>query len=525
MSLGLKELQIDATPNAHASKILSPDVLQFLLTLHKEFNERRLFLLRERERQQQDFNRGVFPKFKTVAAKSWKVTAIPLDLQQRTVEITGPADRKMIINALNSEANTFMVDLEDSLSPTWHNVLQGQQNIFDAVRGKIDYEENGKSYRLKEETAVLIVRPRGLHLQESHVLIGEDEIAASLFDFGIFFFKNAKHLLSKGTGPYLYLPKLEDAAEAAWWAEVFHFSERHIGLPPESIKATVLAETITASFQLAPIIFELRNYIVGINCGRWDYIFSYIKKFHSQEDCMLPDRNTVLMSSPFMEAYTSLVIQTCHRHGILAIGGMAAQIPIKGDDARNDIAFEKVRLDKVREVQAGHDGTWVAHPAMVAVAREAFESYMTTANQLQKPISNRVITEHELLQANLGEVTAAGVMDNIHLSITYLSRWLKGQGAVAINHLMEDAATVEIARAQLWQWRRNHVFMADGQRLTAQHYKELKEQVLQKIPAVDLLDTHTNTAIALLEELVTAREFIPFAISLAYKKLTDEKFN
>ncbi len=366
--------------------ILTDGALRFLSMLHERFNERRLGLLAQRHEQQQKFDDGAFPSFLpdtlSIRESEWQAAPLPSDLMDRRVEITGPVDRKMVINALNSGAKVFMADFEDSCSPTWDNLMEGQQNLRDAVNHTISLEQNGKTYRLNNTTAVLLVRPRGLHLNEKHLAYGEEVLSGSLTDFGLYFYHNAKVLLEKGTAPYFYLPKLEHFKEAEWWNDVFVFAQEYLGIPQGTIKVTVLIETITASFQLDEIIWSLRNHIAGLNCGRWDYIFSYIKKLRNHKDFLVPDRDQVTMASPFMAAYSLRVIQRCHKRGIHAIGGMAAQIPVKNDDAANEVAFARVRADKEREVKNGHDGTWVAHPALVPLAMQVFNLNMPTKNQI-----------------------------------------------------------------------------------------------------------------------------------------------
>src|SRR5690606_1848707 len=378
---------------------------------------------------------------------------LPDDLQDRRVEITGPVERKMIINALNSGASTFMADFEDSNSPTWKNCIEGQKNLSDAVSRTLDFEnEAGKRYKLNPVTAVLLVRPRGLHLEEKNIIIDGETASASLVDFGIYFFLNAKQLLENGSGPYFYLPKLEHYLEARWWNEVFMFSQDYLGIPQASIKATVLVETITASFQLDEILYELKEHSAGLNCGRWDYIFSYIKKFRNLPEFIVPDRDQVTMSSPFMSAYSKRVIQVCHKRNVHAIGGMAAQIPVKNNEEANEAAYSKVRADKEREVKNGHDGTWVAHPGLVPVAMEIFDKLMPEKNQIHKKFEEYEICEADLLEIPKGTVTETGVRKNINVGILYIESWLMGVGAAALYNLMEDAATAEISRTQVWQW-------------------------------------------------------------------------
>ena len=447
--------------------ILTDEALAFLETLHNKFNSKRLELLEKRVIQQHIFDSGESPIFpmetKTIRNTAWTAAKIPQPLLDRRVEITGPVDRKMVINALNSGAKTFMADFEDSCSPTFDNLMEGQQNLKDAINKTIDFEQNGKKYELNKETAVLLVRPRGLHLEEKHILFDGQNAGGSLTDFGLYLFHNAKTLIQQGLGPYFYLPKLEHYEEARWWNEVFVFSQEYLGIPQGTIKATVLIETITASFQLDEIIYELKEHIAGLNCGRWDYIFSYIKKLKNHKDFIVPDRDQITMTSPFMSAYSLRVIQMCHKRNILAIGGMAAQIPIKNDEEANTLAFNKVVEDKEREVKNGHDGTWVAHPALVPLAMKVFNDNMYTKNQVHIKRNELSITENQLLELPQGSITLAGVRKNINVGILYMESWLMGVGAAALYHLMEDAATAEISRAQIWLWLKKKVILENGQ--------------------------------------------------------------
>lgn len=468
--------------------ILSPKATQFLDALGKTFENKRQELLKHREQRQVLFNQGKTPDFlqETAAIRddlSWKTRSIiPHDLTNRLVEITGPVQRKMVINALNSGANVFMADFEDSNSPTWENCLQGQQNLIDAVQRRIEYhdENSGKSYRLHAQTATLLVRPRGWHLDEAHYAPHNGAFSASLFDFGLYLFHNAHALLKQGSGPYFYLPKLESHEEAALWAEVFAFSERYLELPKGSIKATVLIETITAAFEMHEIIYALRDYIVGLNSGRWDYIFSYIKKLQNHPDCILPDRNTVTMRSPFLQCYSDLLVKTCHQRGIYAIGGMAAQIPIKDDPIANGIAMDKVFQDKDAQVRAGYDGTWVAHPGLVELARKAFTSHMQGHDQLAH-IPDVTASAEDLLRAPEGLISEDGVRRNIQVGIRYMASWLGGNGCVPIFNLMEDAATAEICRAQLWQWLHYAVKLTDGRVFDIALLEQLLDEEVLKI--------------------------------------------
>ena len=508
-------------------EILTDDALEFITALHQNFNEKRLTLLQSREVQQKIFDTGKFPEFpketKAVRENDWTTGEIPQDLQDRRVEITGPVDRKMIINALNSGAKTFMADLEDSNAPTWKNSIEGQQNLMDANNKTISLidTKRGKSYKLNNKTAVLLVRPRGLHLNERHLVINKEEVSGSLVDFGLYVFHNTKTLLKNGTAPYFYLPKLEHYAEARWWNAVFVFAQNYLNIPNGTFKATVLVETITASFQLDEIIYELKDHIVGLNCGRWDYIFSYIKKFRNHPNFVVPNRDQVTMTTPFMDAYSKLVIQRCHKRGILAIGGMAAQIPIKNNEKANAAALEKVRKDKEREVKNGHDGTWVAHPALITVAMNEFDKHMKTPNQLHVTRDDIQITQQNLIELPKGTITEAGIRKNINVGLLYTEAWLRGYGAVALYNLMEDAATAEISRTQLWQWLKNKVKLEDGRKFTIELYIELFddeiEKIITEIGEVNIRNSKFQLAIELFDKLVLSEKFEEFLTLPAYK--------
>lgn len=505
-------------------EIFTSDLIDFLVALHQNFNHKRLELLEERKKTQQKFDQGMLPKFfketKEIRNTDWVCAPLPEDLLDRRVEITGPVDRKMIINALNSGASTFMADFEDSSSPTWDNCIQGQVNLSDAVSRTIDFvNEKGKTYTLNEKTAVLLVRPRGLHLPEKHIEINGEEASASLTDFGIYFFRNVKKLLENGSGPYFYLPKLEHYKEARWWNEVFVFAQNYLGIPKRTIKATVLIETITASFQIDEILYELKDHSAGLNCGRWDYIFSYIKKFRNLPEFIVPDRDQVTMTSPFMSAYSKRVIEICHKRNVHAIGGMAAQIPVKDDDEANAIAFEKVRSDKEREVKNGHDGTWVAHPALVSVAKDIFDKYMPSKNQIDKKFEYH-ITEDNLLEIPKGEITEKGIRKNINVGILYLESWLMGVGAAAIYNLMEDAATAEISRTQIWQWLKNEAVLSDDRTLTRnmilQWENEEMDNIEKYVGENRFKNGKFNLAKELFNELIFCENFEEFLTLKAY---------
>jgi len=522
-------LQFSEKVENHYPEILTEGALEFLIALHQKFNKGRLQLLQERHKRQSLLDTGIFPKFpretEQTRTADWKIPYIPEDLQDRRVEITGPVDRKMVINALNSGAKTFMADFEDSNAPSWSNCMEGQYNLIDANKGTICYYDvkKEKSYKLNDEVAVLLVRPRGLHLNERHILINHEETSGSLVDFGLYVYHNARIRIQKGSAPYFYLPKLEHYLEARWWDEVFTFAEEYLSIPVGTFKATVLIETITASFQLDEIIYELKNHIVGLNCGRWDYIFSYIKKFKNHPEFILPDRDQVGMTVPFMDAYSRLVIQRCHNRGIHAMGGMAAQIPIKNNPVANEAALEKVRLDKEREVKNGHDGTWVAHPALVSIAMAEFDKHMSERNQLDKLREDDAITEEDLIAIPKGTITEEGVRKNINVGILYLESWLRGNGCVALYNLMEDAATAEISRTQIWQWRKYRVQLDDGRKFTDQLYERIFNEEVEKIKHVvgeaNLSNTQFEKAFQLFDELVRSREFQEFLTLKAYDEL------
>ncbi|WP_103106704.1 malate synthase A [Brevibacillus reuszeri] len=481
-------IQVTGPVTPEIAEILSPDALSFLVKLSRAFSDTRQDLLQRRLERQAEFDAGKKPDFlpetEHIRNGDWTILSVPQDLQDRRVEITGPSgDRKMVINALNSGAKAFMADFEDANSPTWTNTIHGQINMRDAINRTIDYvSPEGKKYALHDEIATLIVRPRGWHLDEKHVLVDGKPISGSLFDFGLYFFHNAKNLLAKGSGPYFYLPKLESHLEARLWNDVFILAQDELQIPQGTIKATVLVETILATFEMDEILYELRDHIVGMNCGRWDYIFSYIKKLRNHPEVILPDRSLVTMSVPFMEAYTLLTIQTCHRRKAHAIGGMAAQIPIKNDAVANEEALQKVKADKQREAQNGHDGSWVAHPGLVPIVKQVFDEIMPAPNQVEKLIENLNVSAADLVRVPEGVITESGLRTNISVSIQYIEAWLRGSGAVPIFHLMEDAATAEISRAQIWQWIRHPKgVLADGRDVTLDLVQQLGAEELDKI--------------------------------------------
>ncbi len=470
------------------SRILTPEALAFVADLERRFGWRRRHLLERRVERQAELDRGLRPDFlphtSSIREGDWKIAPVPADLQKRVVEITGPVDRKMVINALNSGADVFMADFEDSNSPTWANNIEGQINLFDAVRGTIEFTAptTGKQYQLSEEIATLFVRPRGWHLEEAHMLVDGKPVSASLFDFGLYFFHNAKALIEKGTGPYFYLPKMETHLEARLWNDAFLFAQETLSIPVGTIKATVLIETILASFEMNEILYELRQHSAGLNCGRWDYIFSFIKRFREHADFVLPNRGQVGMDAHFLSSYSQLLIQTCHRRGAHAMGGMAAQIPIKNDDQANQAALDKVRADKTREAKNGHDGTWVAHPALAAIAREEFEKVLGERDhQLGVMREDVSVFASDLIQVPTGTLTEEGLRQNISVGVQYLAAWLGGMGCVPLYNLMEDAATAEISRTQVWQWLKHKAHLEDGRLIDAALVESVLKEELQKL--------------------------------------------
>jgi len=497
-------------------QILTPEASAFLTRLAREFEVRRQQLLARRRTRQQQIDAGQFPDFLSETAHirqaEWTVAPIPHDLLDRRVEITGPVDRKMIINALNSGASVFMADFEDSNSPTWQNNLEGQFNLRDAVEGTISYlSPEGKSYNLNSKVATLLVRPRGWHLEERHFEVDGTPISASLFDFGLYFFHNAQRLIRKGTGPYFYLPKMESHLEARLWNDVFCFAQDELGILRGTIRATVLIETILAAFEMDEILYELRQHSSGLNCGRWDYIFSFIKKFRNHPEFVLPDRSTVTMEKHFLKSYVDLLIRTCHRRGIHAMGGMAAQIPIKNDPAANEKALDKVRQDKLREVRAGHDGTWVAHPGLVPVAKEIFDAHMKEANQIGCRREDVRVTAKDLLAVPEGQITEEGLRWNVDVGLQYLESWLRGSGCVPIYNLMEDAATAEICRAQVWQWVRHRAPLSDGRPVTQEMVRQAIAEQKNKLKGSRMAE-----AAEIYQRMMTSPDFADFLTLVAY---------
>lgn len=513
-------------------EVLSDEALAFVAKLHRKFNPTRIQLLADRDLRQQKIDQGELPGFlpgtDTVRKGDWQVNPIPDDLQDRRTEITGPVDRKMVINALNSGAKVFMADFEDANSPTWENTIEGQQNLYDAIRRQIDFTApNGKEYKLKDDPAVLKVRARGWHLEEKHVFVDGEPFSASIFDFGLFFFRNAKQLLENGSGPYFYLPKLESHLEARLWNDVFKEAQSELGIPQGTIKVTVLIETILAAFEMEEILYELKEHMAGLNAGRWDYIFSIVKKFRNHPEYVLPDRVQVTMTVPFMQAYAQLLVRTCHKRGAHAIGGMSAFIPSRKDEEINKNAFEKVRSDKKLEASHGYDGTWVAHPDLVPVAMEQFDPFIKEGQHQKHNMREDVnVSAADLLNFKVenGKITEEGLRLNINVGILYIESWLMGVGAAALYNLMEDAATAEISRAQVWQWTHNTgVKLNDGREADLKLYEQLKEEELEKIKGL-LGEERYNLgrfteAAEIFDHLVKTEDFIDFLTLKAYDSL------
>src|SRR3989449_1934902 len=516
-----QQVQLKHKVEGRMGEVLTPQALGFVARLQRQFGERRQELLRLRDERQTRIESGEMPLFlvttSSVRDSEWKVGKAPQDLQDRRVEITGPTDRKMLINALNSGARVFMADFEDANSPTWSNLVEGQVNLIDAIERRINFTSpEGKVYRLNDQVATLLVRPRGWHLDETHVEVDGKPVSGSLFDFGLYFFHNARRLLDKGSGPYFYLPKLESHLEARLWNDVFNIAQDELGIPRGTIRATVLIETILAAFEMDEILYELKDHSAGLNCGRWDYIFSFIKKFRHRSDFVLPDRARVTMDRHFLKAYVDLLIRTCHRRRAHAMGGMAAQIPIKHDPVANEAALEKVRQDKLREVRAGHDGTWVAHPGLVPGAAQVFDATMPGPNQLDVARDDRRVTAADLLTVPDGEITETGLRTNVDIGIQYLESWLRGVGCVPIYNLMEDAATAEISRSQVWQWVRHGAHLSTGRAVT--------QALVESIIAAERDDKKLKggkfeLAADLFGQLMTGAEFPEFLTLIAYAHL------
>jgi malate synthase len=512
------EVAVRAGPRQ--DEILTEDALDLLADLERRFGPRRRELLQARAERQQRLDAGELPDFlaetREVRESQWTIEPVPADLRDRRVEITGPTDRKMVINALNSGARMFMADFEDANSPTWSNMVEGQANLVDAIERTIELETPDKTYRLNDDTATLLVRPRGWHLDERHLLIGGEPVSASIFDFGLYLFHNGRRLLERGTGPYLYLPKLESHLEARLWNDVFTHTEEALGLPRGSIKATVLIETVLAAFEMDEILWELREHAAGLNAGRWDYMFSVIKKFRDRPEFVLPDRNSVTMTAPFMRAYTELLVKTCHRRGAHAMGGMAAFVPSRKDAELNEKALAKVRDDKRREAGDGFDGTWVAHPDLVPVALEEFDRVLgDRPNQLERQRDDVSAAAAALLDvaSTPGEVTEDGLRNDVSVGIQYLSAWLRGTGAVAIFNLMEDAATAEIARSQVWQWIRHGHFDRDRVRtVIGEELESLRESFGDEVYG----KSRADEAREIFEQVALGEDFVEFLTLPAY---------
>lgn len=528
-AVAINGLEIRGDVSPAFAEILTADALSFVAKLGRAFDARRRELLRLRNVRQAAIDAGQMPDFlaetEHIRNSVWTVAPIPPDLEDRRVEITGPVDRKMVINALNSGANVFMADFEDSHSPTWAATIEGQINMRDAVNGVITFTApTGKFYQLQDKIATLMVRPRGWHLVEKHMLLDGRPISASLFDFGLFFFHNAKNQIENGTGPYFYLPKLESHLEARLWNDVFVMAQDELGIPQRTIRATVLIENILATFEADEILYELRDHSAGLNCGRWDYIFSAIRKFQRHPEFYLPDRAKVTMTTPMMRSYSLYVIKVCHKREIHAMGGMAAQIPIRSDPTANRAALEKVRVDKEREAKDGHDGTWVAHPGLVQIAKEEFDKYMPTPNQIFRKLDDLEVTAAELLAVPEGTISEEGLRLNVDVGIQYMAAWLSGNGCVPIYNLMEDAATAEISRSQIWQWLHNpHAKLEDGQLITPDLFHETIVDVLAGLKdqvGEEFFDTHNyELAAKLFEEISLKDEFTDFLTLTAYEYL------
>ena len=517
---------IEADANPEFDEILSPEALGFVAMLERRFGAERRRFLAQRGKVQAKLDAGENPDFlpetENIREADWTVEPLPADLLDRRVEITGPVDRKMVINALNSGASVFMADFEDATTPTWTNLVEGQINLRDAARRSIEFTDptSGKDYSLNDKIATLLVRPRGWHLPEKHVVVDGQPMSGSLFDFGMFFFHCAKELMGQGTGPYFYLPKLESHVEARLWNDVFITAQEALGIPIGTIKATVLIENILAAFEMDEILYELRSHSAGLNCGRWDYIFSFIKKFRNRPDCVMPDRGDVTMTCHFLRSYSLLLIKTCHRRGVHAMGGMAAQIPIRGDEDANRGALEKVRADKEREAGDGHDGTWVAHPGLVPIAKEVFDREMPGPNQIERKRDDVNITAADLLQVPEGVITEAGLRQNVNVGVSYIEAWLRGTGCVPLYNLMEDAATAEISRAQLWQWIRHKAMLNDVRVIDGKLLQSILDEELANIRTAIGNDNFANSAFVpaadLFKRMVAAEDFEDFLTLPAY---------
>jgi len=525
----LKDVNILGPLNEGTRKILSKDAAVFLALLHRTFNSTRKALLQRRVIRQAELDKGNLPDFlpetKHIRENdAWRGAPPAPGLADRRVEITGPVDRKMVVNALNSEVWTYMADFEDATAPTWDNMVNGQLNLYDAIRDQIDFKQGEKAYKLRKDRTLptLICRSRGWHLEEKHFTVDGEPISGALFDFGLYFFNNAEELVKRGTGPYYYLPKMESHLEARLWNDVFNLSQDYIGMRRGTIRGTVLIETILAAFEMDEIIYELRDHSAGLNCGRWDYIFSVIKRFRQNANFVLPDRSAVTMTVPFMDSYVKLLIKTCHKRQVHAMGGMAAQIPIKNDVQANDAAMANVRADKLREVRAGHDGTWVAHPALASIASEVFNANMPTPNQMFVRREDVHITANDLLNMNVpGKVTEAGIKSNLGIGLGYMEGWLRGVGCVPINYLMEDAATAEVSRSQLWQWCRHGVTTAEGTKVTKDYALKTLRETAKELASKAPKGNKYAIAAKYFESQVTGEDYAEFLTSLLYNEITN----
>jgi len=525
----LRDVNILGELNDSNRHILNKDAAVFLALLHRTFNNRRKELLQRRVLRQAELDKGnlldFLPETKHIRDDAtWKGAPPAPGLVDRRVEITGPTDRKMVVNALNSNVWTYMADFEDSSAPTWDNMINGQANLYDAIRRKVDFKQGEKEYKLRTDRTLptLIARARGWHLEEKHFTVDGEPISGSLFDFGLYFFNNAHELVKRGFGPYFYLPKMESHLEARLWNDAFNLAQDYIGMRRGTIRGTVLIETIPAAFEMDEIIYELRDHSSGLNCGRWDYIFNTIKRFRQNPNFILPDRDSVTMTSPFMDAYVKLLIKTCHKRGVHAMGGMAAQIPIKDDQKANDAAMAKVTADKLREVRAGHDGTWVAHPALAKIASDIFNEHMPTPNQMHIRREDVTISANDLLNMNVpGKVTEAGIRQNLDIGLSYMEAWIRGVGCVPINYLMEDAATAEVSRSQLWQWTRHGVKTAEGKTVTKDYALKLLKEQTEKLNQKAPKGNKFHVAAKYFESQVTGEEYAEFLTSLLYNEITN----
>jgi malate synthase len=513
-------------------RVLTPAAIAFVVELERKFGAERKRLLERRKEVQARLDGGWKPDFladtKSVRDADWAVAPLPKDLLDRRVEITGPTDRKMVINALNCGANVFMADFEDANTPTWANLIEGHLNLMDAVRRDISFDDPAtkRHYQLNPRIATLLVRPRGWHLPEAHLLVDGQPMSGSLFDFGLYFFHNAKELVARNTGPYFYLPKMESHLEARLWNDVFVHAQSKLGVPKGTVKATVLIETILAAFEMDEILHELKDHSAGLNCGRWDYIFSTIKKFAEDPNCVMPDRGQVTMTAHFLRSYSLHLIKTCHRRNVHAMGGMAAQIPIRNDAAANDAAMEKVRADKLREAGDGHDGTWVAHPGLVALAKGIFDKEMPEPNQIARKRQDVHVAAADLLKVPEGTISEAGLRQNLNVGIGYLEAWLRGIGCVPLYNLMEDAATAEISRAQVWQWIRHQAKLADGRTVDLALCNRILDEELGKLKALVGDEAYDKgrfgDAAKIFRDLLGAEKFPDFLTLPAYEQLIAE---